>query len=136
MFKYSYDTKGLLSEETLPFENNYTQSKKYTYDKNGNMLTFTTSTNKPEETVTTYTYDSRNRLTSVSAGGIMTTQYVYDAAVYSGQSYYGGVPNQSLYYKAIRTVWSSWTGIYPFSITGASLPVAGDKASELMFYAK
>ena len=46
----------------------------YTYDNEGNLLSDNNGT-----TITTYTYDYRNRLTSVKVGGTVVATYTYDA---------------------------------------------------------
>ncbi len=51
--------------------------KEYTYDENGNRLTFKLTINGVEQMTATYTYDKLNQLTGVTIGGDTTT-YGYD----------------------------------------------------------
>ena len=86
---YTYDANGnrlstsATGTYTIGADNELTSdnSSNYTYDADGNVLT---STNKSNGQVRTFTYDFRNRLTSVTdanADGtfIQQVQYAYDA---------------------------------------------------------
>ena len=70
---YEYDDFGRLTKET-----DVTGAvKEYTYDENGNRLTFKLTINGVEQMTATYTYDKLNQLTAVTIGGDTTT-YGYD----------------------------------------------------------
>ena len=59
---YAYDGFGRLSTTSQPAVNSVSPMTSYTYDADGNKLTET----DPDENVTTYTYDSFNRVASQS----------------------------------------------------------------------
>ena len=76
---YAYDSNGnrtgtgystTVMNETLTSPGVAT----YTYDSGGNMITANSG-----GTITTYTYDYRNRLTGVKQGGTVIATYTYDA---------------------------------------------------------
>ncbi len=70
---YEYDGFGRLIKET-----DVTGAvKEYTYDENGNRLTFKLTIDGTQQMNATYTYDKLNQLTSVTIGGDTTT-YGYD----------------------------------------------------------
>ncbi len=70
---YEYDDFGRLAKET-----DVTGAvKEYTYDENGNRLTFTLTIDGTQQMNATYTYDKLNQLTGVIIGGDTTT-YGYD----------------------------------------------------------
>ena len=70
---YEYDDFGHMTKET-----DVTGAvKEYTYDENGNRLTFKLTVNGAQQMNATYTYDKLNQLTDVTIGGDTTT-YGYD----------------------------------------------------------
>ena len=75
---YSYDQNGNRNSTgyTTGSGNEMTTSPcvTYTYDNDGNIITAKTSSG-----TTTYTYDYRNRLTSVDINGTMAATYTYNA---------------------------------------------------------
>ena len=75
---YSYDLNGNQTgtgySTTIMNETATSPGTTYTYDNAGNMISAKTGS-----TITTYTYDFRNRLTEVTQGGTVIATYVYDA---------------------------------------------------------
>ena len=70
---YEYDDFGRMTKET-----DVTGAvKEYTYDENGNRLTFTLTIDGTQQMNAAYTYDKLNQLTGVTIGGDTTT-YGYD----------------------------------------------------------
>ena len=73
---YQYDKLGRRTQETLPalVHNSAgtqvatTIVNTFAYDSRGNLTTKTEASGRPEQRVTTYTYDAASRLTKVSAG--------------------------------------------------------------------
>jgi RHS repeat-associated protein len=67
---FEYHDTGGLKKETIPFEGSYNSTRRYEYDKSGNMKEQYVSINKPgttaKESKTIYGYDSKNRLASVA----------------------------------------------------------------------
>jgi RHS repeat-associated protein len=72
-FTATYDAAGRMASITLTATN---QSFTLLYDDNGNVVSKTETANPSN--VTTYTWDSRNRLTAISAPGI-AAHFSYDA---------------------------------------------------------
>lgn len=72
---YVYNNKGLLVSES---DTAAGTAKSYTYDSNGNRLTFTLTRNGQVEINQSYGYDKLNRLISVSENGAVIAQYSYD----------------------------------------------------------
>jgi RHS repeat-associated protein len=74
----SYDANGNRTgtgySTTVMNETATSPGTTYTYDNAGNMLS-----SKTGSTITTYTYDYRNRLTEVTQGGKVIATYTYDA---------------------------------------------------------
>ncbi len=77
---YSYDLNGNRTGTgyTTGTDNEVTASPgyTYTYDNAGNLIA---ETNTSTHVVTSFTYDYRNRLTEVTAGGTVIATYTYDA---------------------------------------------------------
>ena len=75
---YSYDSNGNRTgtgySTTVMNETATSPGITYTYDNAGNMISANNGT-----TITTYTYDYRNRLTEVTQGGTVIATYTYDA---------------------------------------------------------
>ena len=75
---YSYDSNGNRTGTgySTGTENEQTTSPgyTYTYDNAGNMISANNGTS-----ITTYTYDYRNRLTEVTTGGTVVATYTYNA---------------------------------------------------------
>ena len=72
---YVYNDKGLLVSETDTAAGTV---KSFTYDSNGNRLTFTLTRNGQTEISQNYVYDKLNRLISVSENGTVIAIYSYD----------------------------------------------------------
>ena len=83
---YTYDSLGRLTSQTITIENGKTSTTKYEYDAAGNIIREWNQVNAVGSSAqwnkTEYTYDSRNRLTSVKQynGSTLasTTSYTYD----------------------------------------------------------
>ncbi|MBE6899475.1 MAG: RHS repeat-associated core domain-containing protein [Ruminococcaceae bacterium] len=83
---YTYDSLGRLTSQTITIENGKTSTTKYEYDAAGNIIREWNQVNAVGSAAqwnkTEYTYDSRNRLTSVKQynGSTLasTTNYTYD----------------------------------------------------------
>jgi len=75
---YSYDLNGNRTgtgySTTVMNETATSPGTTYTYDNSGNMISA-----KNGSTITTYTYDYRNRLTEVTTGGSVVATYTYNA---------------------------------------------------------
>ena len=75
---YSYDLNGNRTATgyttTVMNETATSPGVTYSYDNAGNMISANNGT-----TITTYTYDFRNRLTEVTQGGTVIATYTYDA---------------------------------------------------------
>jgi RHS repeat-associated protein len=75
---YSYDLNGNRTgtgySTTVMNETATSPGTTYTYDAAGNMIAAKTGS-----TITTYTYDYRNRLTEVTQNGTVIASYTYDA---------------------------------------------------------
>src|SRR5262249_16415609 len=75
---YSYDLNGNRNSTgyhtTVMNETTNAPGHTYTYDNDGNLISDNNGT-----TITTYTYDYRNRLTQVTQGGTVIATYTYDA---------------------------------------------------------
>ena len=72
---YVYNDKGLLISESDTAAGTV---KSFTYDSNGNRLTFTLARNGQNEMSQSYMYDKLNRLISVSENGTVIASYLYD----------------------------------------------------------
>ena len=72
---YGYNEKGLLISETDTASGTI---KSFTYDSNGNRLTFSLTRNGQAEMNQSYAYDKLNRLISVSENGAVIAAYSYD----------------------------------------------------------
>ena len=72
---YVYNDKGLPVSETDTAAGTV---KSFTYDSNGNRLTFTLTRNGQAEISQNYVYDKLNRLISVSENGTVIATYSYD----------------------------------------------------------
>ena len=72
---YVYNEKGLLISETDTASGTI---KSFTYDSNGNRLTFSLTRNGQTEMSQSYAYDKLNRLISVSENGAVIAAYSYD----------------------------------------------------------
>ncbi len=72
---YVYNDKGLLVSETDIAAGTV---KSFTYNSNGNRLTFTLTRNGQAEISQSYVYDKLNRLISVSENGTVIASYSYD----------------------------------------------------------
>ena len=73
--KYTYNAAGQLTALAYSTSSNPTVAQfGYTFDKNGNRLTSTTSAG-----TTTYQYDALYRLTAVSSPNLPSESYTYDA---------------------------------------------------------
>lgn len=72
---YTYNDKGLIISES---DTTAGTVKSYTYDSNGNRLTFTLTRNGQTEMSQSYSYDKLNRLVSVSENGTVIAQYSCD----------------------------------------------------------
>ncbi len=83
---YTYDSLNRLIRQTITVEQGETSSSKYEYDGNGNIIREWKQNNivgyEEEWAKTEYTYDNRNRLTSVKQYNddtvASTTSYTYD----------------------------------------------------------
>ena len=83
---YTYDTLGRLTSQTITIETGKTSTTKYEYDAAGNIIREWNQNNAVGSTAdwakTEYTYDNRNRLTSVKQYNdstvASTTSYTYD----------------------------------------------------------
>ncbi len=75
---YSYDLNGNRTgtgyHTTVMNEMSTSPGNTYTYDNAGNMISDNNGT-----TITTYSYDYENRLTTVTTGGTVTAVYTYNA---------------------------------------------------------
>ena len=86
--EYIYDKLGRVIQKNIPFDNKTGEMSvvKYEYDKNGNiikeMVKSKTSDGRESQRVTKKEYDSRNRVTKVTAldknGKELYTEYGYD----------------------------------------------------------
>ncbi len=78
MMSYTYDLNGNRTgtgyHTTVMNEMTNSPGNTYTYDNAGNMISDNNGT-----TITTYTYDYRNRLTEVTQGGTIVATYTYNA---------------------------------------------------------
>ena len=112
---YVYNDKGQLISET---DLNAGTVKEYTYDANGNRLTFTLTRNGATEISQSYTYDMLNRLTSVSENGTVIASYSYD--------------NRN---NRIATVTGNETTTYAYNLAGLlTNQITGDKLTESYTY--
>jgi len=77
--QYSYDSNGNMTQETDPAGDETVN----TYDASGNLLTTTVAYGTSASQTTTYTYDTNgNRLTQTqtSSAGTLMTSYMYDSS--------------------------------------------------------
>lgn len=100
---YTYDKRGLLLTETLPIQAANISggsagviSKKYTYDKLGNLTQVSTLENTTAKQTVTYTYDKLNRRTSTT-GDSVTGWTINASRVASTVS---GAPTEQVIYDA------------------------------------
>lgn len=84
---YVYNDKGLLISESDTAAGTV---KSFTYDSNGNRLTFTLARNGQNEMSQSYMYDKLNRLISVSENGTVIASYLYDSKNNRIQTISGG----------------------------------------------
>ena len=84
---YTYNDKGLPISET---DTTAGTVKSFTYDSDGNRLTFMLTRNGQTEISQSYAYDKLNRLISVSENGNVIAQYSYDNKGNRTQAVSGG----------------------------------------------
>ena len=84
---YTYNDKGLPISETDTAAGTV---KSFTYDSDGNRLTFMLTRNGQTEISQSYAYDKLNRLISVSENGNVIAQYSYDNKGNRTQTVSGG----------------------------------------------
>ena len=95
---YNYDSQGRVTRVT---ESPFAYVKAYTYDRADNRTAMTVTRNNTTVQAVTYTYDTLNRLSTVSENGTLQATYTYDTnGNRASLTYANGVVEAYQYNKA------------------------------------